>query len=39
MAASVVTGCPEFDKRKALMSLLEGRNDADRSDRWQRYSR
>jgi hypothetical protein len=37
MAISVVIGCLDFDKRKGLMSFLEGRNDVVRHNRQQRY--
>jgi hypothetical protein len=36
MVISVVIGCLDFDKRKGLMSLLEGKNDVFRCNRWQR---
>jgi hypothetical protein len=37
MARSVAVSCLHLDKRKCLMSSLEGRNDVVRCNRWWRY--
>jgi hypothetical protein len=37
MAISVAISCLVLDKRKSLMSSVEGRKEMSRHDRWQRY--